>query len=73
MASFSNYLVTPLANGKFKVEAVIIADDLTETDLTGINAITVPDDLDELMTSDELLQVYDSVMQQALLKKAGVS
>ena len=73
MASFSNYLVTPLTNGRFKVEATVIADDLTEIDLTGINAITVPDDLDELMTSDELLQVYDSVMQQALLKKAGVS
>ena len=72
MASLSSYSVTPLANGKFRVEAIVIDDDMTEIDLTGINAITVPDDLDELMTSEELLQVYDSVGQQALFKKAGV-
>lgn len=74
MANLEQFSVTSLSNGRFKVEAVVNPDEGESVDLTGANAIILPDHLNELFTIEELEQMYrDAIATQALYKKAGIS
>lgn len=74
MANLEQFSVTSLSNGRFKVEAVVNPDEGESVDLTGANAIILPDHLNELFTIEELEQMYrNAIATQALYKKAGIS
>ena len=73
MADIQNFSVTALGNGRFRVEGIVDPDEGDSVDLTGINAVILPDHLNELMTTEELQAIYDNIAQMVLLKKAGIS
>lgn len=74
MANLEQFSVTSLGNGRFRVEAIVDPDEGDSVDLTGANAVILPDHLNELFTIEELEQMYrDAIATQALYKKAGIS
>lgn len=74
MANLEQFSVTSLGNGRFRVEAIVDPDVGESVDLTGANAVILPDHLGELFTIEELDQMYrETIATQALYKKAGVS
>lgn len=73
MANLEQFSVTSLGNGRFRVEGVVDPDEGDSVDLTGANAVILPDHLNELFTIEELDEMYRSaIAAQALYKKAGV-
>lgn len=74
MADLEQFSVTSLGNGRFRVEAIVNPDEGSSVDLTGANAVILPDHLNELFTIEELDQMYrDAIATQSLYKKAGIS
>lgn len=74
MADIQSFSVTSLGNGRFRVEGIVDPEAGDSVDLTGANAVILPDHLNELFTIEELDQMYrDAIATQSLLKKAGVS
>lgn len=73
MADIQSFSVTSLGNGRFRVEGIVDPEVGDSVDLTGSNAVILPDHLNELFTIEELEQMYrDVVATKALYKKAGV-
>lgn len=73
MADIQSFSVTSLGNGRFRVEGIVDPDEGDSVDLTGANAVILPDHLNELFTIEELDEMYrDAIATQALMKKAGV-
>jgi len=74
MADLQSFSVTSLGNGRFRVEGIVDPEEGESVDLTGANAVILPDHLNELFTIEELDQMYrDAIATQALMKKAGIS
>lgn len=73
MANLDSFSVTALGNGRFRVEAIVDPDEGESIDLTGANAVILPDHLNELFTNEELDTMYrNAIATQALLRKAGL-